>query len=220
MAVSLFHLDDCPAIDPLPNFHIVIILDYFLNESILEKRFGTTLKKHDESVQHKKRRRRQISNDSGRTEYGADTDLLEDEWDIGDLSALDFSQVFEADDSSTSTSGGFLGRRAHHLVDLLAQPDDCLVRHILQIWDSDLDRIRSLDQRQILLDVNAALLQGSVSKRISLSPFPPLSLYYIANDHHLSYYIGKIKTNSIHWNSCCRTSGEMTTAVSSLSGPL
>lgn len=96
-----------------------------------------------------------------------------DEWDIGELSALDFSQVFENDDSSLlPNSGGLLGRRAHHLVDMLAQPDDCIVRHILQIWDSDLERIKRLDQRQILVDVNAALLQGSVVvKGISLSSF-------------------------------------------------
>jgi len=35
------------------------------------------------------------------------------------------------------------------------------MRNILQIWDSDMERIRSLDERQILLDVNAALLNGS-----------------------------------------------------------
>lgn len=106
--------------------------------------------------------------------YSTDDDAQINEWNVGDLSGLDFSQVFEGDGSSP-TSAGFLGRRAQHLVDLLAQPDDCLVRHILQIWDSDLERIRSLDQRQILVDVNAALLQGSVSKRISLSSF--FSLY-------------------------------------------
>ncbi|EFX77106.1 hypothetical protein DAPPUDRAFT_321705 [Daphnia pulex] len=75
-----------------------------------------------------------------------------------------FDEVFADDegdyDSSLVSGGGFLGRRAQHLVNLLAQPDDCLVRNILQIWNSDLDRIKSLDQRQILADVNAALIQG------------------------------------------------------------
>lgn len=88
--------------------------------------------------------------------------------------------MFEDDDSSLLPhSGGFLGRRAHHLVDMLAQPDDCIVRHILQIWDSDLERIKRLDQRQILVDVNAALLQGSVVvKGISLSEL------------HFSFFLG------------------------------
>ena len=128
------------------------------------RRFGTTLKKHDKSH---RRRRRQIWNGTGYDSLGQEdiAELSDDEWDGGDLSGLDFSQVFDEELSdSPSSSGGFLGRRAHHLVNLLAQPDDCLVRNILQIWDSDLDRIRSLDQRQILLDVNAALLQGSVNK--------------------------------------------------------
>uniref|UniRef100_A0A0P5P9V2 Patched domain-containing protein n=1 Tax=Daphnia magna TaxID=35525 RepID=A0A0P5P9V2_9CRUS len=154
-------------------------------------RFGTTLKKHEHNNSpNRRRRRRHISKNDTYTSLAtsvnhhphyAASDIAnghsspdiaeqEDEWDVGDLSKLDFSQVFaddEADyDSSLSTSGGlggggFLGRRAQHLVNLLAQPDDCLVRNILQIWDSDLERIKSLDQRQILADINAALLRGN-----------------------------------------------------------
>lgn len=161
-------------------------------------RFGTTLKKHEHNNSpNRRRRRRHISKNDTYTSLAtsvnhhphyAASDIAnghssteiaeqEDEWDVGDLSKLDFSQVFaddEADyDSSLSASGGlggggFLGRRAQHLVNLLAQPDDCLVRNILQIWDSDLERIKSLDQRQILADINAALLRGLV--QVSLSP--------------------------------------------------
>ena len=47
--------------------------------------------------------------------------------------------------------------RASHLANLLSTPDTCLMRNILQIWDSDVQRIRALDQQQVLNDVNAAL---------------------------------------------------------------
>ena len=143
------------------------------------------MKRHEHKVSNRRRRRRHISSNdtfaatnhphhyshhsayaiTNRTESGGEEEA---EWDVGDLSKLDFSQVFGDDegadyDSSSLSDGGFLGRRAQHLVNLLAQPDDCLVRNILQIWDSDLDRIKSLDQRQILADINAALRQGLVS---------------------------------------------------------
>ncbi len=161
-------------------------------------RFGKTLKRHEHNQSHnRRRRRRHISNNdtsvaasfnhhphyshyshsvvvnrTDEAEEGEGEEEEEAEWDVGDLSKLDFSQVFADDegdyDSSSVSGGGFLGRRAQHLVNLLAQPDDCLVRNILQIWDSDLNRIKSLDQRQILADVNAALIQGLVRK---MSPF-------------------------------------------------
>jgi len=132
-----------------------------------KKRFGTSLKRHE-----KRRRRRHLL-----PETGSDDAIIStangDSWEVDeeDLSNLDFSQVF-VPDAGVSRKGkgmrdepaeGFvLGRRAHHLVNLLAQPDTCLVRNILHIWNFDLDRIRSLDQRQILIDVNEALLKGSV----------------------------------------------------------
>ena len=158
----------------------------FFSLGLSPQRFGTTLKRHEhQNKQSRRRRRRHISSNetfvafnhhphysnhhnvrTNRTEEAEEEE--EAEWDVGDLSQLDFSQVFadegaDYDDASSHSGGGFLGRRAQHLVNLLAQPDDCLVRNILQIWDSDLERIKSLDQRQILADINAALLQGLVT---------------------------------------------------------
>ena len=167
----------------------------------IDLRFGTTLKRHEHNKSSRRRRRRHIANNdtslatsynhhphyshhsianviTNRTEEEEETEA---EWDVGDLSKLDFSQVFADDESDYDTShsgGGFLGRRAQHLVNLLAQPDDCLVRNILQIWDSDLDRIKSLDQSQILADINAALLQGLVDFNFSRFLFH-LSLFYL-----------------------------------------
>jgi hypothetical protein len=165
------------------------------------------LKRHEHNKNSRKRRRRHIANNdtsiatsynhhphyshhsianviTNRTEGDEkEEEETEAEWDVGDLSKLDFSQVFADDESdydasSHSGGGGFLGRRAQHLVNLLAQPDDCLVRNILQIWDSDLDRIKSLDQSQILADINAALLQGLVDFNFSRFLFH-LSLSFI-----------------------------------------
>ena len=133
-----------------------------------KKRFGTSLKRHE------KRRRRHLLPETGSDDVISSTGTVSgDSWEVDeeDLSTLDFSQVFvPAADVARKGKGmrdepaeGFvLGRRAHHLVNLLAQPDTCLVRNILHIWNFDLDRIRSLDQRQILIDVNEALLKGSV----------------------------------------------------------
>lgn len=161
-------------------------------------RFGKTLKRHEHNQSHnRRRRRRHISNNDTsvaasfnhhpRTDEAEEEEEEEAEWDVGDLSKLDFSQVFADDegdyDSSSVSGGGFLGRRAQHLVNLLAQPDDCLVRNILQIWDSDLDRIKSLDQRQILADVNAALIQGLVRK---ISPFSSSVFLTFYNQFHHS----------------------------------
>ncbi len=165
------------------------------------------MKRHEHNKNSRKRRRRHIANNdtsiatsynhhphyshhsianviTNRTEGDEkEEEETEAEWDVGDLSKLDFSQVFADDESdydasSHSGGGGFLGRRAQHLVNLLAQPDDCLVRNILQIWDSDLDRIKSLDQSQILADINAALLQGLVDFNFSRFLFH-LSLSFI-----------------------------------------
>lgn len=55
-----------------------------------------------------------------------------------------------------------LDRRVDYLLDLMVQSDSCLMSSILQIWNYDLERIRSLDQNQILIDVNHALLHGLV----------------------------------------------------------
>ncbi len=114
----------------------------------------------------RRRRRRHLL--EGQDDQGSETETSSSsfDWDEADLSGLDFSQVFEDENRNESSpsgsiGGGFLGRRAHHLINLLSQPDNCLMRNILQIWDSDMERIRSLDERQILLDVNAALLNGS-----------------------------------------------------------
>lgn len=129
-----------------------LFLPYLLRT---DKRFGNSLKKDNKS--RRKRRRRQLETDAPE-----DVQL--------DLSGLDFSQVFSESaqyydgqasvGSSMDGGSGFLGRRAHHLINLMSQPDNCLMRNILQIWDSDVERIRSLDERQILEDVNAALLKG------------------------------------------------------------
>lgn len=120
-------------------------------------RFGNSLKRPD-----RRRRRRHLV--EGQDDEDSTSSSFD--WDEADLSGLDFSQVFEDENRNESSpggsiGGGFLGRRAHHLVNLLSQPDNCLMRNILQIWDSDMERIRSLDERQILVDVNAALLNGS-----------------------------------------------------------
>ena len=98
-----------------------------------------------------------------------DLELWDDETSLYEL---DFSQVFDqsSNDQVNTTAGegspsdvSFLDRRGNYLIDLLAQPDNCLVSGILQIWDFDLERIRSLDQNQILLDVNDALTNGSTN---------------------------------------------------------
>lgn len=155
----------------------------------------------------------------------------EEEWDVGDLSKLDFSQVFAADEADYDSSslsgsggvggGGFLGRRAQHLVNLLAQPDDCLVRNILQIWDSDLERIKSLDQSQILTDINAALLQGLA--QISLSPLSLFAWLAKAFPNHVidAKFFPDFPSNtgmakviqSIRWNFYCRMSVVTSTAA-------
>jgi len=84
------------------------------------------------------------------------------------LNALDFSQ--ESDDEISNNNKtmenesivNFIDRRKNYMLDLMVQPYSCLVIRILQIWNFDLERIKSLDQNQILLDVNNALLKGSV----------------------------------------------------------
>lgn len=83
--------------------------------------------------------------------------------DDGDLNGLNFSQVFdELSNYKTSDQGSsnisFLDLRANYLLDLFFQPDSCLMSSILQIWNFDLERIRLLDQDQILEDVNDVLL--------------------------------------------------------------
>ena len=55
-----------------------------------------------------------------------------------------------------------LDRRVDYLLDLMVQSDSCLMSSILQIWKYDLERIPSLDQNQIPIDVNNALLHGLV----------------------------------------------------------
>lgn len=208
-------------------------------------RFGKTLKRHEHNQSHnRRRRRRHISNNDtsvaasfnhhphyshysqhsvvvNRTDEAEEEEEEEAEWDVGDLSKLDFSQVFADDegdyDSSSVSGGGFLGRRAQHLVNLLAQPDDCLVRNILQIWDSDLDRIKSLDQRQILADVNAALIQGLVRK---ISPFSSSVFLTFYNQFHHHPFVETTKViQSTRWNFSYRMSDETATAVSTTSAP-
>jgi len=85
--------------------------------------------------------------------------------DDGDLNGFNFSQVFH-DSSNYETAdqrSSNVDRRAEYLLDLFFQPDSCLMSSILQIWNFDLERIRSLDQHQILEDVNDALLNEWVS---------------------------------------------------------
>lgn len=149
---------DCCEIWKKKNLHEVVDCFHFYT-FVLYHRFGTSLKRHE------KRRRRRHLLPEVTTELSSAVGT--DSWEIdgGDLSSLDFSQVFvpESMKSHHEPADGFvLGRRAHHLVNLLAQPDTCLVRNILQIWNFDLQRIRSLSQQQILKDVNEALLKGSV----------------------------------------------------------
>lgn len=116
------------------------------------------------------RRRRQADNETWWQEGDADDAQFDDVEAItepagvdGDLSAIDFSQVFggggggAGSDYGDGAGSDLIDPRALHLIDLMSQPDNCLVRSILQIWDSDLERIRELDERQILHDVNDAL---------------------------------------------------------------
>ena len=74
------------------------------------------------------------------------------------MADVSLSEVFQGDGQSMSA----LGQRGHYLIDLLATPDTCLFHSILQVWNYDVDRIRSLDQRQIVDDVTTALYKGSV----------------------------------------------------------
>lgn len=130
---------------------------------VYNRRFGTTLMKtEDGDFYEGRRRRRQIDNDTWyQPDYEVEsiTEAIE-----GDLAGLDFSQVFggSADDEYATDDAGseLIDPRALHLIDLMSQPDDCLIRSILQIWDSDLERIRALDERQIVEDVNEALRNG------------------------------------------------------------
>jgi len=80
--------------------------------------------------------------------------------DDGDLNGFNFSQAFhDSSNYETADQGSSnVDRRAEYLLDLFFQPDSCLMSSILQIWNFDLERIRSLDQHQILEDVNDALL--------------------------------------------------------------
>lgn len=130
---------------------------------------------------YERRRRRQIDNDNWYVAkdddyYAPDEEPITEASDTSgaDLSELDFSQVFgggggggggagavTGDGSGSDDAGSdFIDPRALHLIDLMSQPDNCLVRNILQIWDSDLERIRELDEQQILDDVNEALRNG------------------------------------------------------------
>ena len=123
-------------------------------------RFGTSLKKH--------REKRQVADEWPEADGG-----LFDSGDL-DLSELDFSNVF----GDGNSGGSLLGSRAHHLVNLLAMPDTCLFRNILHVWDSNVERIRSLDQKQILDDINEALVEGSAQYKSTFKYNYYITLFY------------------------------------------
>ena len=75
-----------------------------------------------------------------------------------DLSGMDLSSLYAGSDSMLA----MLGERERHLMDLMSLPDTCLLRNILHVWNYDVDRIRTLDQAQIIADVNSALIEGFV----------------------------------------------------------
>jgi len=136
----------------------LITLIFFFNN-----RFGPSFTK-DKGI-NKRRRSSTLNKDN----ESVPLELWDDETSLYEL---DFSQVFDQsnnDEVNTTADGGipsdvsFLDRRGNYLIDLLARPDNCLVSGILQIWDFDLERIRSLDQNKILLDVNNALTNGSTN---------------------------------------------------------
>lgn len=120
----------------------------------------------------RRRRRRQVDGNETWYETPLDYENNEDGEPIAeagdaigdDLAGLDFSRVFggpaDADYAADDAGSELIDPRALHLIDLMSQPDNCLIRSVLQIWDSDLERIRALDERQILLDVNEALRNG------------------------------------------------------------
>lgn len=82
-----------------------------------------------------------------------------------DLSALDFGTAFGGGDPTMA----MLGERERHLMDLMSLPDTCLFRNILHVWNYDVDRIRALDQAQIIADVNSALIEGFVFSIMAIS---------------------------------------------------
>lgn len=82
-----------------------------------------------------------------------------------DLSSFDFSGIFDA--GSAGGPGGapaLFGNRANNLVNLLATPDTCLYRNILDIWQSNGAAINKSQPLDIIRDVNAALEKRSVCR--------------------------------------------------------
>ena len=101
-----------------------------------------------------------------------------------DLSGFDFSGILDAGAAGAGGAGpGLFGNRATNLVNLLATPDTCLYRNILDIWQSNFEAaINNQSQPlDIVRDVNAALEKRSVHYQfVSFRPFFLLLLLLVA----------------------------------------
>ena len=137
------------------NCYILLIMIIYCNyqDLIYDLHFWKKMKhfRMGKSLKVSKRRRRSVEvapSNGSLVDYDYDAD--ENAADI-DLSKFDFSEFdFE------------LGERERHLMDMLSLPDTCLFRNILHVWNNDIERIRALDQEQIIVDVNSAINEGSV----------------------------------------------------------
>ncbi|XP_065576700.1 patched domain-containing protein 3-like isoform X2 [Artemia franciscana] len=109
-----------------------------------------------------------------------------------DLEDIDFTGVFE-DKNSENNSSSLLGDRTEELLDLLAMPDKCLTRSILEVWDENVD-FSDLSERQILMMVDQKVNESKYADEME-----SLSVLLSGFNRDKNGYLQGVKTTVMSW---------------------